>query len=148
PKPKPYLSMALGTFEATPLEMASAYGAFANAGQYHSPRSIRSISDSEGKLVMAQSQRLRAVCSPSVAYLITDIMQSVISEGTATQASWLRSYSAIAGKTGTSKDGWFIGFTPKLVVAVWVGNDDNRDIKVTGGHSALPIWEEFMRSAF
>ncbi|MEW6731630.1 MAG: PBP1A family penicillin-binding protein [Acidobacteriota bacterium] len=147
PKPKPYLSMALGTFEATPLEMASAYAVFANGGQYISPRTVQAITAANGNRVAALSQTSRTVCSQSVAYLITDMMQSVITAGTATQAGWLRSLSAVAGKTGTSRDGWFIGYTPKLVVAVWVGYDDNQDLKLTGGHSALPIWEDFMGEA-
>lgn len=145
PRPKPYLSMALGTFEATPLQMAVAYGVFANSGQYISPRSFYAITTIEGKLVTKLEQTSRWVCSAPVAYLTTDIMQSVITEGTAKQAKKLQSYSAIAGKTGTSSDGWFIGYTPKLLVAVWVGYDNHKDLKLTGGHSALPIWISFMQ---
>lgn len=147
PKPKLYLSMALGTFEATPLQMAAAYGAMANSGQYISPRAFSTITTSEGKLVTKLVQTSRWVCSAPVAYLTTDIMQSVITEGTARQASRLRDYSAIAGKTGTSSDGWFIGYTPRLLVGVWVGYDDHKDLKLTGGHSALPIWISFMQDA-
>lgn len=147
PKPKPYLSMALGAFEATPLQMATAYSVFANSGQYISPRSFYAIRTSKGKLVTKQEQISRWVCSAPVAYLTTDIMQSVITEGTARQASGLRSYSAIAGKTGTSLDGWFIGYTPRLLVSVWVGYDDHKDLKLTGGHSALLIWISFMKDA-
>lgn len=147
PRPKPYLSMALGTFEATPLQMAVAYGSFANSGQYISPRSFYAITTIEGKPVAKLGQTSRWVCSAPVAYLTTDIMQSVITEGTAQQAKKLQSYSAIAGKTGTSSDGWFIGYTPRLLVGVWVGYDDHKDLKLTGGHSALPIWISFMQDA-
>jgi penicillin-binding protein 1B len=146
-KPKPYPSMALGTFETTPLELAAAYSVFPNGGQYVSPRSIGPVTGNNGTVLASPPQSVRSVCSPAVAYLMTNMMESVIGEGTARGASWLRSYSAIAGKTGTSTDGWFIGYTPKLVVAVWVGYDTNEDLKLTGGESALPIWEDFVKEA-
>src|SRR5204862_5855048 len=135
--PHVYPSLALGTNEATPLEMAGAYVAFANGGTALRPvpvKSIRSAADRETNIA-ATSER---AFSPQVAYLLTSMMQSVVEEGTAAR---LRGYGlpcAIAGKTGTSNDGWFVGYTPNLVCAVWVGCDDNTDLRMKASETALP----------
>jgi penicillin-binding protein 1B len=75
------------------------------------------------------------------------MLEGVIDHGTATRARALLKNTALAGKTGTSRDGWFVGYTPNLVVAVWVGFDDNEQLEMTGGEAALPIWMDFMKSA-
>ncbi len=84
---------------------------------------------------------------PATAYVITDILEGVIDHGTARAARGLIPKTAVAGKTGTSRDGWFIGYTPNLVCAVWIGFDDNRQLGLTGAEAALPVWTEFMKNA-
>lgn len=144
--PHVYPSLALGTNEATPLEMAGAYIAFANGGTALRPipvKTIRSNSDRQAN-VAATSER---AFSPQVAYLLTSMMESVVEQGTAAS---LRGYGlpgAIAGKTGTSNDGWFVGYTPNLVCAVWVGCDDNTDLGMKASETALPLWADFVKEA-
>lgn len=137
PRPAPYPALALGTTEVTPLQMAAAYAAFANGGKRIAPR-ITKGSDNAGTPQVIQ---------PSTAFIVTDMLAGVIDHGTATRARELLNASAIAGKTGTSRDGWFVGYTPNLVCAVWVGFDDNEQLGLTGGEAALPIWIDFMKSA-
>src|SRR6185437_13930429 len=81
------------------------------------------------------------------AYMITDMLADVMRRGTASRAKAAFKNVAIAGKTGTSRDGWFVGYTPNLVCAVWVGFDDNKQLGLTGAEAALPIWAEFMKTA-
>jgi penicillin-binding protein 1B len=142
-----YPSMALGTSEVTPLELVSAYTAFANSGTALQPIPIKSIAaDKEARAdqVHASSE---SVFSPQVAYLMTSLLQSVVEEGTASKLRAMGLKSAIAGKTGTSSDGWFVGYTPKIVCAVWVGLDDNRDLRMKASDAALPLWADFMKQA-
>ena len=87
------------------------------------------------------------VIEPTTAYMITDMLEGVIDHGTARAARGRISGTAVAGKTGTSRDGWFVGYTPNLVCAVWIGFDDNKQLGLTGAESALPTWVDFMRSA-
>jgi penicillin-binding protein 1B len=147
-KADPYPSLALGTSEATPLEIASAYTAFANAGTRTRASAITRAVDGEGarlfeEFVPASNQ----VVNPSTAYMITDMLTNVIAEGTARGARGMLKLSAVAGKTGTSRDGWFVGYTPRLVCVVWIGFDDNTQLGLTGAESALPVWSEFVRGA-
>ncbi len=79
--------------------------------------------------------------------MITDMLSDVIDHGTARAARGAVKKTAIAGKTGTSRDGWFVGYTPNLVVAVWIGFDDNKQLGLTGAEAALPAWTEFVRNA-
>jgi penicillin-binding protein 1B len=79
--------------------------------------------------------------------MITDMLQGVIDHGTARAARGSITHTAIAGKTGTSHDGWFVGYTPNLVCAVWIGFDDNKQLGLTGAEAALPVWTEFMKAA-
>ncbi len=143
-----YPSLALGASEATPLELAAAYTAFANGGRLVRPIVINRFTNTTGTAHSAQMQLTgEQVIRPTTAYMITDMMRAVIERGTGRAARGQIPGTAIAGKTGTSRDGWFIGYTPNLVCAVFVGNDDNGDLGLTGGDSALPIWTEFMRAA-
>src|SRR5207237_4468114 len=87
------------------------------------------------------------ISQPASAYVITDMLEGVIDHGTARAARGAIRNTAIAGKTGTSRDGWFVGYTPNLVCAVWIGFDDNKQLGLTGAQSALPAWIEFMKSA-
>ena len=147
-----YPSMALGTAEATPLSVAAAYTMFANLGDRVAPRPIIQVTHGDGSTVAAPQVDKKNVVRPDVAYILNDIMKDVINRGTAAQAQgWgLRNVPgsrAIAGKTGTSRDGWFAGFTPELVCVVYVGFDDNDDLGMKGSDSAMPIWADFMKQA-
>ncbi len=148
PKPEPYPALALGTTEATPLEVASAYTAFANNGTRTQAAAITRTVDAEGTSLFAEMMPgAQQVVRPSTAYMITDALTSVIDEGTARAARGLQRHTAVAGKTGTSHDGWFAGYTPNLVCVVWVGFDDNKQLGLTGAASALPVWQEFIEQA-
>jgi penicillin-binding protein 1B len=146
-KPQPYPALALGTTEATPLQMASAYTVFANGGVRVEPNLIARVTDSSGADIISESVRKRQVIKPTTAYMITDMLAGVIDHGTARSARGAVKKTAIAGKTGTSRDGWFVGYTPNLVVAVWIGFDDNKQLGLTGADAALPAWTEFVKAA-
>jgi penicillin-binding protein 1B len=146
-KIKPYPAMAIGSFEITPLEMGRAYTAFANQGLLSDLTSILKIYDNNAiKIFMTQSQP-KKVLTPEIAFLVTSLLQSVIDHGTGAGARARGFVLPAAGKTGTSHDGWFAGYTPDLLCIVWVGFDDNRELKLPGSQSALPIWTEFMKKA-
>jgi penicillin-binding protein 1B len=137
PRPVPYPALALGTTEVTPLQIAAAYAAFANGGKSIQPN------------VIAQSDRTpqdNQIIQPASAFVITDMLEGVIDHGTARAARGLIPKTAVAGKTGTSRDGWFVGYTPNLVCAVWIGFDDNKQLGLTGAEAALPVWTEFMKN--
>ncbi len=149
---KAYPSMALGTAEATPLEVATAYTTFANLGDRVLPMPITQVTTGDGRVVAAPMPSLKTVVRPDVAYVMDDILKDVINRGTAAQAqSWgfrnVPGKTAFAGKTGTSRDGWFAGFTPQLVCVVYVGFDDGADLDMKGSDSAMPIWADFMQDA-
>ncbi|HEV2764496.1 MAG TPA: PBP1A family penicillin-binding protein, partial [Pyrinomonadaceae bacterium] len=148
PKPKRnYLAYALGTSEATPLQVASAYTSFATLGTRAAPVSVRRVTDGGGRTVAAPQSQKNQAMTPEVAYVMTSFMKDVVNRGTAAKLRARGFRHNVAGKTGTSRDGWFAGYTPKLVCAVWVGFDDNRDLGITGADSALPIWADFMSAA-
>lgn len=151
PKP-PYLNpaLALGAGEATPLQVASAYTAFATGGTRVTPVAIKTITTGRGKLVSGVTPppaQKNQVLKPDVAYVMTSFMKDVIERGTAAQVRARGFNFNVAGKTGTSRDGWFAGFTPNIVCVVWVGFDDGRQLGLTGATSALPIWADFMTAA-
>jgi penicillin-binding protein 1B len=146
-KPEPYPALALGTTEATPLELAAAYTAFAGGGQRVEPNVIARATDSNGADLIGGSVQARQVIRPTTAYMITDMLSGVIDHGTARSARGSVKKTAIAGKTGTSRDGWFVGYTPNLVCAVWIGFDDNKQLGLTGAEAALPAWTDFVREA-
>lgn len=148
PRPeRAYPAMALGTSEATPLQIASAYTAFANLGTRTSPVAINRITTGNGVTIAAPIAQKNEVFRPEVAYVMTSFMQDVVARGTATKVRARGLKANVAGKTGTSRDGWFAGYTPNLVCAVWVGFDDGSQLGLTGANSALPIWTDFMQSA-
>ncbi len=149
---KAYPSMALGTAEATPLQVATAYTMFANLGDRVDPMPITRIATGEGKTITAPTPVRKNVVRPDVAYIMDDIMKDVINRGTAAQAQgWgfrnNAGKTAFAGKTGTSRDGWFVGFTPELITVVYVGFDNGDDLGMKGGDSAMPVWADFMKEA-
>ena len=145
--PRAYPAMALGTSEATPLQIASAYTAFANLGSRTTPIAINRITTGDGVTVAAPTTQKSEVLRPEVAYVMTSFMKDVINRGTASKVRARGLKSVLAGKTGTSRDGWFAGYTPNLVCAVWVGFDDGSQLGLTGANSALPIWSDFMSVA-
>jgi penicillin-binding protein 1B len=153
PKPEhAYPSMALGTAEATPLNVATAYTMFANLGDRVLPTPITEITQGDGRIVATASPDRKQVVRPEVAYIMDDIMKDVVNRGTATPAqAWgfrnVAGKTAFAGKTGTSRDGWFAGFTPELVCVVYVGFDNGDDLGMKGADSALPVWADFMQAA-
>ena len=147
PPPIAYPSLALGTAEATPLQMATAYAAFANGGTLIEPVLFAGASDTSGDYSVETKPIGQDVIKASTAYLITDILQDVVNRGTARKARGSIKGVAIAGKTGTSRDGWFVGYTPNLVCAVWIGYDDNGQLGLTGAEAALPAWIDFVNEA-
>ncbi|MDT7817370.1 MAG: penicillin-binding protein, partial [Acidobacteriaceae bacterium] len=147
PRPAAYPSMALGTSEATPLQMAAAYAAFANGGTMIEPTVIAGSVDHHGGQMLNALSAGRQIIKPTTAYMITDMLSEVTKRGTARRAQGSFSNVAIAGKTGTSRDGWFVGYTPNLACAVWVGFDDNQQLGLTGAEAALPAWIDFMKEA-
>lgn len=149
---KAYPSMALGTAEATPLQVATAYTMFANLGDRVAPMPITQVTQGDGKTVSSPTPDKKNVIRPDVAYIMDDIMKDVINRGTAAQVQgWgfrnSQGKTAYAGKTGTSRDGWFAGFTPEIVCVVYVGFDDGDDLGMKGSDSAMPIWADFMKDA-
>ena len=149
---KAYPSMALGASEATPLQVASAYTSFASGGTRVTPVPISRVTTGNGTTVVAPVGQKNDVLHPEVAYIMTDIMKDVVNRGTAAKlASWgfknVEGKTGFAGKTGTSRDGWFAGFTPNIVCVVYVGFDDGKELGLTGGEAALPIWADFMKVA-
>jgi penicillin-binding protein 1B len=145
PKPERYPSLALGTKEVTPLQLASAYAAFLNEGRRVDPRVIASVDEPPAAHALPSSSE--QLISPQTAYVITNMLSAVIERGTARKARGALPGTAIAGKTGTSRDGWFVGYTPNLVCVVWIGYDDNQQLGLTGAEAALPAWVDFMRGA-
>jgi penicillin-binding protein 1B len=145
--PRAYPAMALGTSEATPLQIASAYTAFANLGTRITPVSINRITTGDGVTIAAPTAQRNEVLRPEVAFVMTSFMKDVINRGTAANVRQRGLKMPLAGKTGTSRDGWFAGYTPNLVCAVWVGFDDGAQLGLTGANSALPIWSDFMQVA-
>ncbi|HWS86876.1 MAG TPA: PBP1A family penicillin-binding protein [Pyrinomonadaceae bacterium] len=148
PKPKAnYLAQALGTNEATPLQVASAYTAFAQLGTRVTPVGISRVTTGNGTTIAAPQGQKNEVMRPQVAYILDSMMKDVVNRGTAAKVRARGLRANVAGKTGTSRDGWFAGFTPNLVCVVYVGFDDGSDLGMTGGDSALPIWTDFMSAA-
>jgi penicillin-binding protein 1B len=141
---QPTPAMAIGAYDSTPLTMASAYTVFANGGVYLPPQLIQSVRLPDAPSSPSTASRPRALLDPRVVFVLTDMLQAVINEGTATGAVRTIFNRPAAGKTGTSHDAWFAGYTTNLLCVVWVGNDDYSDIKVTGAKAAAPIWTEFM----
>lgn len=144
--------MALGTAEATPLQVATGFTIFANLGDKVSPIAINRVTTGDGRIVVEPKGERKNVIRPDVAFIVTDILKDVINRGTAYEAqAWGFKNQAgkrgFAGKTGTSRDGWFAGFTPELVTVVYVGFDDGSDLGMKGSDSAMPIWADFMREA-
>ncbi|HEX4030806.1 MAG TPA: PBP1A family penicillin-binding protein [Terracidiphilus sp.] len=141
-------TVAIGTYAATPLDMAGAYTVFANGGVHLDPWLLASVRTPTGDVVSDYTPTARQVLDPRVAYLTTNMMEAVLQgQGTGAGVRNMGFISPAAGKTGTEHDAWFAGFTSNLLCIVWVGNDDYTDIKLEGAHAAAPIWADFMKQA-
>ena len=143
-------SLALGSYEVTPLELCSAYVPLAAGGRWLPPKFVSSIVGQAGPVALPPEPPPRQVMKPEVAYLMTSLLESVVREGTGQRALALG--RPVAGKTGTTnkvKDAWFVGYSVDLVVAVWVGYDDAVPLggAESGASAALPIWLDFMKAA-
>jgi penicillin-binding protein 1B len=140
-------SMALGTNEVTPLQLAAAYCVFANGGRRVAPTFIDKIVSVEDETLYSSIQDNPQIINPRTAFMITDMLEAVVERGTARKAFGALGKDVVfAGKTGSSKDGWFVGYTPNLVTVAWIGLDENDDIDATGGEVALPLWVDFMKA--
>jgi penicillin-binding protein 1B len=140
-------SVALGAYETTPLEIAGAYTTFANQGVNVKPIAVSYVTTSDGRTTYRNSSESHAALDPRVNYLLVNMLQDVLRMGTGAGVRELGFTLPAAGKTGTSRDGWFAGFTSQLLCVVWVGFDDNRELNLEGARSALPVWAEFMKRA-
>jgi penicillin-binding protein 1B len=141
-------AMALGSYEAAPLDMAGAYTSFANNGARLSPILVNSVRNARGDVVANFKTDQRPVLDPRIAYIMTNMMEGVINNGLGYTAVRLRGFTPpAAGKTGSSHDGWFAGYTSNLLCIVWVGYDDYSDLRLSGAMTAAPVWTEFMKKA-
>ena len=144
------LSISLGSSGVTLFQLTSAYSAFANNGTLIKPNAIRSIQNRKGEVLYSHTPESSQPISPSVAYTLTSLLQSVVEHGTGKKVKVLN--RPVAGKTGTTNnyvDAWFMGYTPELVTGVWVGKDKDEPLgkNETGSRAAIPIWLQFMQSA-
>jgi penicillin-binding protein 1B len=140
-------AMALGAYDATPVDMTSAYTTFANGGLRLSPVFVNSVRNSKGDVVLNFGTEKTQVLDPRIAFVMTNMLEGVMNFGTA-YAVRQRGFTApAAGKTGSSHDGWFAGYTSNLLCIVWVGYDDYSDLRLSGAQTAAPIWAEFMKKA-
>jgi len=144
PKPERYPALALGTTEVTPLQLATAYAAFVRGGRTLETHAISAIGSPAAHSVDTPGSQ---VVKPATAYMITNMLGAVVDHGTGRAARSAVKGTAIAGKTGTSRDGWFVGYTPNLVCVVWIGFDDNSQLGLTGAEAALPAWTDFINGA-
>jgi penicillin-binding protein 1A len=152
----PVYSVALGTSGVSPLEMASAFAAFATGGISHEPFFIWRVEDLFGRVLEEKIVSGQRMLDPAIVYQVVDMMRGVVDQGSGSAVRHLGFNLPAAGKTGTTnryKDAWFTGFTPTLCTSVWVGFDrdvglrDSRNVGITGGRGAVPIWTDFMKKA-
>jgi len=147
-------SLALGVGDVSPLEMAGAFSVFADKGVYTEPYSIVRIEDKDGNILEENSPSRREVFSDATAFIMTSMLEGVVNGGTGTRVRDFFQLPA-AGKTGTTTefaDAWFVGYTPRISAAVWVGFDEPSVHFTTwdgqGGRAAAPIWGRFMRYVY
>ena len=146
----PYLPVALGAVEVTPMEQTSAYSVFPNDGVHITPRYITKVTDYEGRTLEENFPDVKDVISARTARTMTAMLREVVLHGTAIAASSMK--YPLAGKTGTTNnftDAWFVGFSPSITCGVWIGYDEKKFLgaKETGSRAALPIWMDFMKVA-
>lgn len=149
-QPRAYPSIALGVFEATPLEIATAYTIFPNLGTERHLHHLAKVTRSGQDITKPDTDQPKVIARPDTTYLVTDMLRSVINEGTGAGARAAGFTLDAGGKTGTTndlRDAWFVGFTPELLTVVWVGFDDNQVLGLSGSQAAVPIWGQFMKGA-
>ena len=140
-------SVSLGGFEATPTQLAGAYTVFPGKGVYAPPHLLRAAADQDGKVLLDREPTPTRQASARAAMMATSVLQSVIQKGTGSRASQFGAKGSIAGKSGTTdgyRDAWFVGFSPTVTVAVWVGFDANGSAGLGGSKAALPTWSRFL----
>jgi len=140
-------AVALGAYEMTPVEVAAGYSVFASGGVRAEPVFLRRVVSADGRVLEESRPRTHPVLDPRVAFLVTNVLEDVVNRGTGAGVRARGFTLPAAGKTGTSHDGWFAGYTSNLLCVVWVGFDDNRELGLPGASSAAPIWTEFMKRA-
>ena len=140
-------AMAIGAYDATPLDMAGAYTVFANNGVKIDPWMLSSVRSPKGDPIADYTPVSKPVLDPRAAFLTTALMEDVINHGTGAGVRAMGFRAPAAGKTGTENDAWFAGFTSNLICIVWVGNDDYSVLHIEGAHAAAPIWADFMKKA-
>jgi penicillin-binding protein 1B len=146
---EPVPALVLGSFEVTPIELASAYATLARSGDRVRPTGVRAVVDREGGVSEPRADRSPGI-RPDEAFLVTHLLKGVIDRGTGASARALGVEGPVAAKTGTTNEGrdtWFVGYTPRLVALVWVGYDQRDVLRLSGAQAALPIWADFMRTA-
>ncbi len=140
-------SVALGAYDATPLDMAGAYTVFANGGVHINPWMLKAVRNDKADIVADFTPEARQVMDPKAAALTQSLLQGVMDFGYGVAVRQKGFHAPAAGKTGTSHDAWFAAYSSNLICVVWVGNDDYTDIKLSGAVAAAPIWAEFMNRA-
>jgi penicillin-binding protein 1B len=146
---QPYPSVALGAFEISPMEIASAYAVLANGGVRIEPNAIVGVLTSDGQILDRRETPLKQVLPADAVFLVNSILRGAVDRGTAGGARGGGIRGVLAGKTGTTNDGrdaWFVGFSPRFVATIWVGYDDNRGLNLSGSQAAVPIFADFSRS--
>src|SRR2546425_4866905 len=144
---QPTPAVALGAYEMTPIDVAAGYTTFATMGTRAEPQFLRIVVNADGTPLEKFSPQTHLALDPRVAFLVDSLLKDVMNRGTAAGVRARGFTLPAAGKTGTSRDGWFAGFTSNLLCVIWIGFDDNRDIGLTGGATAAPVWAEFMKKA-
>jgi penicillin-binding protein 1B len=144
---KPTPALALGAYEVTPLQIASAYTIFSNQGIYEAPHVIKQALSYDGSVRYSNRDAGTRALDPRVAYLMVNLLEDVVRGGTAAGLAGQGIRAPVAAKTGTSRDGWFAGFTSTLLCVVWVGFDDGSELGLEGARSAMPVWAHFMKQA-
>jgi penicillin-binding protein 1B len=140
-------SVAIGTYSATPIDMAGAYTVFANNGVYLKPWMLASVRNATGDIVADYAPEAKQILDPRTAFLTQSLLQNVMTFGTGSAARLHGFTAPAAGKTGTSHDAWFAGYTSNLLCIIWVGNDDYSNLNLQGADAAAPLWAEFMNRA-
>lgn len=146
---KPYPSLALGAVDVVPMELARAYCVFSAAGLLPNPIGLRDVYNDVGQPLERRHMRARRVIEPERAFLMTTLLRSAVREGTARGLAGHGIHFPVAGKTGTtnnSRDAWFVGYTPDILILVWVGYDSGASIHASGATAALPIWADLARA--
>ena len=146
---KPYPSIALGSFEVIPLELARAYCPFAADGVLSYPLALKEVLDENDVVMERRHMSIRQVTTPEKAFIMSSLLQSVVDYGTANSLKKMGIAFPVAGKTGTTndyRDAWFVGYTPDILALIWVGFDDGASIHASGSKAALPIWAGIMNA--